>query len=274
MRFPFEPGDMPDPRRGFGRRHSRPAFHEHGGHEHGHGGHGHGGHEHFGPPEPPFPPEPPGFMPPRPGPAFRGAFPSGQMPGFGFGFGFGGGRGGRGHGHGRSRGPGRGRARRGNVRAAVLMLLTERPMHGYEIIQEISERSHGWWRPSPGSVYPTLQMLADEGLVTTDQDNQSGKRLYALTDTGREEAGKQDSTPPWEQAADDVDPHDVALREALSTLMGATMQLSAAGTPDLRAKAAKLLVETRRQLYLLLADAGTEDTGPVEDAVPDDADDE
>jgi DNA-binding PadR family transcriptional regulator len=158
------------------------------------------------------------------------------------------------------------------VRSAVLILLAERPMHGYEMIQEISERSHGWWRPSPGSVYPTLQLLADEGLVTTDQDNQSGKRLYALTETGKAEAAKQDSTPPWEQAADDVDPNDVALREALSTLMAATMQLSSAGTPDLRAKAAKLLVETRRQLYLLLADAGTEDTAPVEDTVPEDDD--
>jgi DNA-binding PadR family transcriptional regulator len=155
------------------------------------------------------------------------------------------------------------------------MLLAEKPMHGYEIIQEITERSHGWWRPSPGSVYPTLQLLADEGMVTTDQDNQSGKRLYSITETGRAEAAKQDATtPPWEQATDDVDPNDVALREALSTLMAATMQLSAAGTPDLRAKAAKVLLETRRQLYLLLADAGMEGTGPVEDTVPDDEPDE
>jgi DNA-binding PadR family transcriptional regulator len=148
------------------------------------------------------------------------------------------------------------------------MLLGERPMHGYEIIQEITERSHGWWRPSPGSVYPTLQLLADEGLVSTDQDTQSGKRLYSLTDEGRAAAAKLESTPPWEQAADDVDPNDVALREALSTLMAAAMQLSAAGSPDLRARGAKILVETRRQLYLLLADAGA-DTEPVEDAVPD-----
>jgi DNA-binding PadR family transcriptional regulator len=207
---------------------------------------------------PPNPPGPPGFGADfGPGPAFGG---------FGFGPQFGGF--GRGHnrGHGRG-GHGRGRARRGNVRSAVLMLLTERPMHGYEIIQQISERSHGWWRPSPGSVYPTLQLLADEGLITTDQDSQSPKRLYTLTDDGRTAAEQQDATPPWEQAADDVNPDDVALQEALSTLMGATMQLSAAGTPDLRAKAAKLLVETRRQLYLLLADAGTtEDT--VEDAPP------
>jgi DNA-binding PadR family transcriptional regulator len=140
----------------------------------------------------------------------------------------------------------------------VLLLLTERPMHGYEMIQEIDERSGGVWKPSPGSVYPTLQLLADEGLITTDQE--SGKRLYSLTETGTAEAANQDKTPPWEQAADDVDPSDVALRDALSTLMAATMQVSSTGSSELRTKAAKILVDTRRQLYLILADAGQEDT--------------
>lgn len=224
-----------------------------------------------------------GFPPGPPRPGFGGGFGPGfgPAPGFGFGFGFGATRPGRGRGH--RHGPGRGRARRGNVRTAVLILLAERPMHGYEIIQQITERSRGWWRPSPGSVYPTLQLLSDEGLVTTEQDNPSGKRLYALTDDGRAEAQKQDRTPPWEQAADEVDPNDVQLREALSTLMSATMQLSAAGSAELRARAARILVDTRRQLYLLLADAGMEsdvdgvddtvDEDTVEDAVPD-ADDE
>ncbi len=267
MRHPFGPGEMPGRRRGF----PRPPFQHEAWDAHG---------DFDQPPFPPVPPVPPSGLhgpfahgPRGPfgpgGPFGHGGFggPGGFGPGFGFGFGKGGGR--RSHAR-----PGKGRARRGNVRAAVLLLLAERPMHGYEIIQEITERSHGWWRPSPGSVYPTLQLLADEGMVTTDQDHQSGKRLYSLTETGTAEAGKQDSTPPWEQAADDVDPHDVALREALSTLMAATMQLSAAGTPDLQAKATKLLVETRRQLYLLLADAGTENTGPAEDSVPDDESDE
>ena len=65
-------------------------------------------------------------------------------------------------GHGRG-GRGRGRGRRPNVRNAVLALLTERPMHGYEMIQEIDSRTGGSWRPSPGSIYPTLQLLEDEG---------------------------------------------------------------------------------------------------------------
>jgi DNA-binding PadR family transcriptional regulator len=234
-------------------------------------------HEEFD--DPHFPPE--GGGRPGPGGAFRGGFPPqppgrggfgpGFGPGFAFGFGRGGGRSSRGHAR-SDHGPGRGRARRGNVRSAVLILLAERPMHGYEIIQEITERSRGWWKPSPGSVYPTLQLLADEGLVTTDPDNPSGKRLYSLTDAGTEEAGKQQSAPPWEQATEDVDANDVALREALSTLMGATMQLANAGSSELRGKAAKILIETRRQLYLLLADAGTEqEDGPVEDAPPTEA---
>jgi DNA-binding PadR family transcriptional regulator len=152
----------------------------------------------------------------------------------------------------------------------VLLLLNERPMHGYEMIQEITERSGGWWRPSPGSVYPTLQLLADEGLITTDQ--QSGKRLYSLTDAGKAVAAEQDKTPPWDQATDDVDANDVALREAAATLMAATMQVGAAGSQELRATAVKVLVEARRQLYLLLADAGTEQ--PPTDAVPSDVDDD
>src|SRR5438067_13394684 len=88
---------------------------------------------------------------------------------------------------GRRGGPGR-RARRGDVRAAALALLSERPMHGYEMIQELEERTDGVWRPSPGAVYPALQLLEDQGLVTADAG--AGKRLFSLTDAGREEAEK------------------------------------------------------------------------------------
>src|SRR4051794_24787319 len=102
----------------------------------------------------------------------RGRAPFGGLgdfgPGFGPGFGPRGGRG-RGHGPGR-RGHGGRRSRRGDVRAAILALLAEQPRHGYEIIREIGERSGGFWRPSPGSVYPTLQLLADEGLVVSKDE--------------------------------------------------------------------------------------------------------
>ncbi|HYS34200.1 MAG TPA: PadR family transcriptional regulator, partial [Pseudonocardiaceae bacterium] len=133
---------MQDPFNQRGRRHgSRESRRAHPEHMHMRGGP-------FGPPDgPDFPPTPPGFGPGFGGPGGRGGF------GPGFPFGFGGPRG-RGRGRGHRQGPGR--ARRGNVRSAVLILLAERPMHGYEMIQEISERSGGWWRPSPGSVYPTL----------------------------------------------------------------------------------------------------------------------
>ena len=88
-------------------------------------------------------------------------------------------------GYGRGRGRGGGRARRGDVRAAVLALLAERPMHGYEMIKEIEERTEGSWTPSAGSIYPTLQMLEDEGLISGQETE--GKRRFTLTDSGRAE---------------------------------------------------------------------------------------
>jgi len=155
----------------------------------------------------------------------------------------------------------------------VLLLLAERPMHGYEMIQEISQRSGGWWRPSPGSVYPTLQMLADEGLVTTDQQSASGKRLYSLTEAGAAVAAEQDKTAPWDQMADDVDANHVALREAAFSLMAATMQVGTTGTQEVHTAAVKILTEARRKLYLLLAETGTENESPEhpEDAKPDES---
>src|SRR5919199_6125988 len=87
------------------------------------------------------------------------------------------------------------RVRRGNVRAAILALLAERPMHGYEIIQELESRTGGVWRPSPGSVYPTLQLLEDEGLITSEESG--GRRRFSLTDEGRAEAQRETEAPPW-----------------------------------------------------------------------------
>ncbi len=90
-----------------------------------------------------------------------------------------------------------GRMGRGDVRAAVLAILTEEPMHGYQIIRAIEERSGGMWKPSPGSVYPTLQVLADEGLVTAVES--AGKKTYSLTDAGRAAAETApDVSAPWE----------------------------------------------------------------------------
>jgi len=146
-----------------------------------------------------------------------------------------------------------GRARRGDVRAAALLLLNERPMHGYEMIQELGARTEGMWRPSPGSVYPTLQLLEDEGLVTAYEAD--GKRLFSLTEAGRAEAAKAAEGPtPWEQVTKGVDPNAFALRDAGFGVMSAARQVVSVGTDEQKARAVELLNETRRRLYGMLAE--------------------
>src|SRR5215211_6725890 len=89
------------------------------------------------------------------------------------------------------------RGRRGDVRGAVLALLAEEPMHGYEMIQRLEERTGGRWRPSAGSIYPTLQLLEDEGLVSSEEVD--GRRVFSLTDDGRKAAEERGDGPaPWE----------------------------------------------------------------------------
>ncbi len=145
-----------------------------------------------------------------------------------------------------------GRARRGDVRAAILALLSERPMHGYEIIQELVERTGGVWRPSPGSVYPTLQLLEDEGMVTHEEDR--GKRSFSLTDEGRAAAAELSKrAAPWEEVTADLDPAAFRLRDAVIQLFAAVGQIARAGSPEQQAEAETILAETRRRLYALLA---------------------
>ena len=174
---------------------------------------------------------------------------------------------GRGRGRGGPRGRGgRGRARRGDVRAALLALLIERPMHGYEIIQELSERTMGMWQPSPGSVYPTLQLLEDEGLITGEEAD--GKRRFTLTDAGREAVAARQGLTPWDHITKGLDPGVMDLRHAMAAWIMAIKQISTVGTDDQRDRAVKLLNEGRRQLYAILA----EDTPPTDRAdVPPDA---
>jgi DNA-binding PadR family transcriptional regulator len=157
-----------------------------------------------------------------------------------------------GPGGGRGRGGPRGRARRGDVRASILALLKVRPMHGYEMIQEINDRSGGAWRPSPGSVYPTLQLLEDEGLITSVSEG--GKKLFTLTDAGRTEADAG-SEAPWEDAGRGVDWDALnEIRRAGGGLVEAFRQVWATGTPEQRDKALVVVNEARKKLYLILAD--------------------
>ncbi|MGE7434352.1 MULTISPECIES: PadR family transcriptional regulator [Kitasatospora] len=182
-----------------------------------------------------------------------GAFggPGGRPGPWGPGFGgpFGPGMGGRGRGgHGR-RG---GRARRGDVRASLLALLRERPMHGYEMITEIGERTGGAWRPSPGSVYPTLQLLEEEGLIQAQEV--SGKRLFELTEAGRAEA-EAGQESPWDEAGRGVDWEAVQeVGQALAAVDHAVRQVMTTGSEEQRAKGLAVLTEAKKKLYLILAE--------------------
>ncbi|MFB3738674.1 MAG: PadR family transcriptional regulator [Candidatus Velamenicoccus archaeovorus] len=146
------------------------------------------------------------------------------------------------------------RARRGDVRTAILALLGEKPMHGYDLIRELEERSGGAWRPSPGSVYPTLQMLEDEGLITGQEHD--GKRVFSLTDAGRkelEERRERDGgAAPWEVGG--FGEAVGQLRDAMFSLGAAVMQVGRTGTDAQRKEAAEILAEARKKLYTLLAE--------------------
>jgi DNA-binding PadR family transcriptional regulator len=180
----------------------------------------------------------------------RGGFEFGFDPRGGFGFGFGRPGGPRGR-----RGGGRGRGKRGDVRAAILTLLAERPMHGYEMIQEIAERSQNLWRPSPGSVYPTLQLLVDEGLIA-GTESEGSKKLFELTDDGRAAAEKIE-TPPWEEIAEgwkNQDPGHVNLHTAVAQLMGAVAQSAYAATEEQQQRIVDIVNNARRDVYNILGE--------------------
>ena len=157
------------------------------------------------------------------------------------------------HSHGGHRGRHRGRRPRGDVRAAILVLLDEEARNGYGIMQEIEERSAGAWRPSPGSVYPVLQQLEDEGLVHADESRE--RKLMALTDEGREYvAERRDALgTPWDTAAAGVSEEMVELRTLIWQVGAAVRQVVASGTDEQHTQARDVLADTRRALYRILA---------------------
>jgi DNA-binding PadR family transcriptional regulator len=141
---------------------------------------------------------------------------------------------------------------RGDVRTAVLALLAEKPMHGYQIIHEIEERSGGAWKPSPGSVYPTLQLLADEGLIDAKESN--GRKTYSLTDEGKRVAGNaSDESAPWETQGGRDGLRTGALPKSGVDLAHAAAQVARTGNPEQVKQAVEVLDEARRKLYAILA---------------------
>jgi len=140
------------------------------------------------------------------------------------------------------------------VRTALLALLGEKPMHGYDLIRELEERSGGFWRPSPGSIYPTLQMLEDEGLVTSEE--RDGKRVYSITDAGRAELEarreRAGGAAPWEVGGGDEG--FLRLRDVVFQVGAAAMQVARAGSAEQVARAAEILTEARKKLYAILAE--------------------
>lgn len=158
------------------------------------------------------------------------------------------------------RGP---KARRGDVRAAILAVLAEQDSNGYQIIQEIAERSGGVWKPSPGSIYPTLQQLEDEGLVQADQA--SGRRTFSLTEAGRDYVAEHsdETKAPWDvmnAAAGD----DGGLKPLIGQAAAAMWQIMAVGTPEQQAKAKEEVSALRRRLYAILAE--DEDSEPSDES--------
>jgi DNA-binding PadR family transcriptional regulator len=212
----------------------------------GRGGHGGGrGRGRFGPGgHPPGVPDVPSF-----GPGGLGSGGPGDGRGGGRGFGPGG--------FGFRRGP---RARRGDIRAAILALLEEQPRNGYQIMRELKRRSQGMWNPSPGSVYPALQLLEDERLIANDEEGAAG-RTYSLTGRGKVYVKEHadEIAAPWEALSSAAGDGFVEMMAIFNQLGAAAMQVVQAGSAEQNTKAKKILVATRRSLYEILAEGSPGD---------------
>ena len=157
-------------------------------------------------------------------------------------------------------GRGRGRARRGDVRQAVLALLAEEPMNGYQMIQAMAERTEGGWKPSPGAIYPALSQLEDEGLIEPFDNN--GAKAHRLTESGQTAAAAIDPKP-WEAYnAENAPEHPETIRglwKEFSSLAMAAQELTRSGSRAQQQQASQILADARRNLYGLLAADADED---------------
>ena len=167
------------------------------------------------------------------------------------------------------RGP---RVRRGDVRAAILDLLSEGGQwNGYQLIQEISGRTSGVWRPSAGSVYPALQQLEDEGLIAPQGEGR--RRMFELSDAGRAYAQEHEDelNASWDAAAGMTDEAAIEFHDLIRQVMMAVMEVRRAGSPAQLAEARRVLTETRRSMYRILAD-DEDTTATVPNAEADETD--
>jgi DNA-binding PadR family transcriptional regulator len=135
--------------------------------------------------------------------------------------------------------------RRGEVRGLILAALRDKPMHGYQVIQELEAQTEGRWRPSAGSIYPTLQLLADEGLVIGEDVD--GRRVYSITEAGRKLAAESGDRSPWTQHGEPTGPD-------IRGLASAALQVHRIGSPRARREAMRIVSEARRELYRLLSE--------------------
>jgi DNA-binding PadR family transcriptional regulator len=146
-----------------------------------------------------------------------------------------------------------GNVRRGDTRNALFAFLLERQGHGYEAMQYVENRTNGRWRPSAGSIYPALQLLEDEGLVRSEE--QDGRRVYRLTPAGRKEAKARLAAQglPWDHMEEE--PQQFAdMRQAMTELKSAATEVAKLGGPERMAAAVELVRDTRKNLYRLLTE--------------------
>ena len=141
---------------------------------------------------------------------------------------------------------------RGDIRTAILVELAEEPMHGYQLIQAIETRSGGTWKPSPGSVYPTLQLLTDEGLATATQDGE--RKVYALTDAGKAAAAEFTEAPHPSESRRGWDSERAALPKSGAKLAQALGQVASSGSKEQQERAVAIIDDARRKLYAILAE--------------------
>jgi DNA-binding PadR family transcriptional regulator len=156
------------------------------------------------------------------------------------------------------------KARRGDIRTAVLLLLAEEPRNGYQIMQEVEERSGGAWRPSPGSVYPALSQLEDEGLIRPERSEEGtgvGRR-FELTDAGKEYLGQRDpeAKAPWEHFAEDIGEKAGELGRLVKEVAFAFAQIMRSGSENQLGEASKVLSQAKRDLYRILAEDSPEES--------------